>query len=318
MVLAGTAMGGLYRSVDGGDSWDAVEAGLNPESSINDVLFDPTQADLVYLADGFSGVYRSPDGGESWEPLNQGLSTRAVNALALSDDGEHLYVATEGGGVFRLDLEGTRPPGATEPLVFTDVPGDSPYLLAIHGLYSRAVIAGYPGPAGTAFRPGEPVRRAQFAKMIVGAFGFPVDEGLESPFTDLGVDIVAPSPGVDNLYPHEYVAAAALAGVTKGVTATSFAPYQEITRAQVMTMVVRALREHGRRPLEDPPDSYGQWGNLAAFVDPTHGQNAHLAEWNGLLDGIDLQGWDVWSPAGRGEVAQMLWNAMTGFGLLED
>ena len=52
-----------------------------------------------------SGVYRSTDGGISWQAINQGLQMRAVNALALTPDGAHLYAATEGGGVYRYDVE---------------------------------------------------------------------------------------------------------------------------------------------------------------------------------------------------------------------
>jgi hypothetical protein len=49
---------------------------------------------------------------------------------------------------------------------------------------------------------------------------------------------------------------------------------------------------------------------MAYFDDPTHGYNAQLAEWNGLLDGIDLYDRDPWAPASRGEVAQILYNSM--------
>jgi len=34
---------------------------------------------------------------------------RAVNRLAVSNDGLHLYEATEGGGVYRLDFNGKPP-----------------------------------------------------------------------------------------------------------------------------------------------------------------------------------------------------------------
>lgn len=58
--------------------------------------------------------------------------------------------------------------------------------------------------------------------------------------------------------------------------------------------------------LQVPPATWH--GDLANISDPTHGQNARTAEYNGLLAGIDLRNWDVWADAGRGEVAQMLWN----------
>jgi hypothetical protein len=41
--------------------------------------------------------------------INNGLLMRSVNALAISSDGMHLYAATEGGGVYRLDINGKPP-----------------------------------------------------------------------------------------------------------------------------------------------------------------------------------------------------------------
>ena len=121
VVYAGLAHAGLYRSTDGGESWHSLAAGLNPESKIADIVFDPTDPQIMYVADLFSGVYRSTDSGVTWVPTNTGLRTRAVQALALSTDGEHLYAATEGEGVFRLDLSSEPPePGpapAPEPSV---------------------------------------------------------------------------------------------------------------------------------------------------------------------------------------------------------
>jgi photosystem II stability/assembly factor-like uncharacterized protein len=115
LVFSGLAFGGLYRSMDGGATWTPSMDGLNPEATISSLIFDPTNPQLMYAADLFSGVYRSMDSGATWQPLNNGLRTRAVNKLALMSDGQHLYAATEGEGVFRLDLDG-KPPSIPEPL----------------------------------------------------------------------------------------------------------------------------------------------------------------------------------------------------------
>jgi photosystem II stability/assembly factor-like uncharacterized protein len=104
VLLAGIERGGVYRSLDGGNSWKASSAGMNPEASVADLVFDPANDEVLYAADLSSGVYRSEDGGASWQPVNNGLRTRAVNALAISADGLRLYAATEGEGVFRLDI----------------------------------------------------------------------------------------------------------------------------------------------------------------------------------------------------------------------
>ncbi|MEW5873005.1 MAG: hypothetical protein AB1894_27340 [Chloroflexota bacterium] len=114
VVLAGLVNGGVYRSLDGGATWSPAVAGLNPEASVTDIVFDLSNPQVLYLADVLSGVYRSTDGAGTWLPLSSGLRTRAVNKLALTADGLHLYAATEGEGVFRLDLDG-QPPLAPSP-----------------------------------------------------------------------------------------------------------------------------------------------------------------------------------------------------------
>jgi photosystem II stability/assembly factor-like uncharacterized protein len=109
ILYVGLGRGGVYRSADGGETWRSSSSGLPPEASIVALLVDPNQPEVMVSADLGSGVYRSADGGTSWFLLSNGLRTRAVNALALSLDGLHLYAATEGEGVFRLDLNGIPP-----------------------------------------------------------------------------------------------------------------------------------------------------------------------------------------------------------------
>jgi photosystem II stability/assembly factor-like uncharacterized protein len=116
IVFTGLWRGGIYRSEDGGATWRLSSSGLNPEASVSDVIFDPVNPDVLYASDLNSGVYRSKDGGHIWKAINDGLRMRAVNALALSRDGSHLYAAAEGGGVFRFDLDG-QPPAAAPMVV---------------------------------------------------------------------------------------------------------------------------------------------------------------------------------------------------------
>ncbi len=115
VIYAGLWQAGLYRSADGGATWRLSAAGLNPEASISDIVSDPADPKVLYAADLHSGVYRSADGGATWQAANAGLRMRAVNALSISADGQHLYAATEGEGVFRMDLNGQPPPAAPTP-----------------------------------------------------------------------------------------------------------------------------------------------------------------------------------------------------------
>jgi Domain of unknown function (DUF1906)/S-layer homology domain len=193
---------------------------------------------------------------------------------------------------------------ATTPR-FPDVPVSNPYYAAITDLASRGITGGFPD--GT-FGPNKPVLRKQFAKMIVGAMGLTVTEDdwqdSNRPFTDCGRD------DPNSLYPHDYIAVAKAHNLAAGETPTTFAPHANITRAQMVTMVVRAAQNSGITLTPVGPDYVG---TFTAYADPTHGANVHLAEYNKLLQGFLVTGDpSAWMAANatRGEVAQVLWKLM--------
>lgn len=179
---------------------------------------------------------------------------------------------------------------------FDDVAPAHPYSLQIADLASRGIVAGFDD--GT-FRPDAPVTRQQFAKMIVKALGLPVGEEDVCPFTD----VLASPASADPLYPDNYVAVCAANGITVGRTPTSFAPYADITRAQLFTMVVRSLA------LPAPPAGYAP--SFPAF-DDTHYPNARSAAYTGLLDGLQGMGpgYPFFGAATRGEVCAVLYNLL--------
>lgn len=183
---------------------------------------------------------------------------------------------------------------------FSDVPAAHPYWTAIEALAAEGVVCGRND--GT-FGPDEPVLRAQFAKMICGVLDLPVSESLSAPYRDLGPDDPL------SLYPHQYVAAVAARGITVGVAPGLFAPWRSITRAQVVTMIVRAAGSIAPGSLRIPP--LGYTGALGAF-DLEHGETMRIAEYNGLLSGLVGYGsrWDPWQSATRGEVADVLWHLL--------
>lgn len=183
---------------------------------------------------------------------------------------------------------------------FPDVPPGHRYAAAIADVSARGIMVGY---ADGRFGPADPVTRQQFAKMIVLALGLPVSENDRSPFSD-----VAPSTGLDPLYPDRYVAVAAARGITKGVSATHFGPWRAINRAQLISMVVRGFEAQWPGRLAAPPAAYrGTW---RPTFSPEHGENARTAQFNGLLVGLPLSGLDPWATMPRGEAAQVLANLL--------
>lgn len=113
-MLAGLEQNGMYRSTDGGASWRRISAGFEPNGGLHDIQFDPANPNIVYATDIFSGIYRSTDGGASWAKINNGLRNRAAMKLAISSDGNHVYAAIRGDGIYRLDVDGQPPVGSSQ------------------------------------------------------------------------------------------------------------------------------------------------------------------------------------------------------------
>jgi hypothetical protein len=186
-----------------------------------------------------------------------------------------------------------------EATSFVDViPGFTPHSAAIATLAARDVITGFTD--GT-FRPDDVVTRQQFAKMIVLTLGLPVSGYEVCPFKDVPDQI-----GLDPFYPLQYVAVCSLAGITQGKTPTTFAPADNITRQQLITMVVRAA---GPPPT---PAGFTPPFNSAQFSTPEHYRNARTGAAAGLLDGLmeTPVGYRFLAPSTRGECAQLLYNLM--------
>ncbi len=177
---------------------------------------------------------------------------------------------------------------------FADVSAETtPYAAQIEQLAASGVVEGYTVGDHKEFRPLDLVRRQQFAKMIVLTLGYPVTESDTCTFTD-----VVHKPG--ELYPYHYVAVAYKKGITEGTKPPRlFSPYGELTRAQMITMVVRATQ------LPDPPPGYTPpFPNFSAV----HYPFARKAASAGLLDVLEGMGpgYDFLAPATRGEVCALL------------
>jgi photosystem II stability/assembly factor-like uncharacterized protein len=83
-VYAGVEDAGLFRSEDGGHSWQELPAlrghGTGPKWSpgaggmcLHTVILDPSNPQRMFIAISAAGAFRTDDGGKSWKPINQGL-----------------------------------------------------------------------------------------------------------------------------------------------------------------------------------------------------------------------------------------------------
>jgi photosystem II stability/assembly factor-like uncharacterized protein len=102
---------GLFRSEDGGRSWQKVV--LPAKHSHLDVMaiaLHPRDARTIYVGSHEAGVFKSTDGGGTWTEANAGLGGLDVHGLAVDpntpqklhaavrEKGEGVYRTTDGGG----------------------------------------------------------------------------------------------------------------------------------------------------------------------------------------------------------------------------
>lgn len=288
-----------------GDAW--TQGSPNPWLTYQIMLYDIETGLTTALTNNVAGNLNPCIEGDlvAWE-------TKQPASVMVHDlTGEsYVQVSSQGDTVGAPDIDGSTvvwfgskgiytavsPDYATR---FPDVPVTHPNYEAIENMAESEIISGY---TSGYFGPNDKVIRQQFAKMIVLTMGYTVTESDTYTFADSAAIVRK----TGELYPYHYVAKAALTGLTEGYSDGTFRPLNNITRQQIITMIVRA----GSLVLEVPPAG---WKGVLSYSDATHGQNIRIAEYNHLLDDIvgpsgTLAGWSTTSYATRAECAQMLWN----------
>jgi len=153
-------------------------------------------------------------------------------------------------------------------------------------LVSLGVVGGYED--GT-FKPEVTINREQFAKMVVLAAGLQPESVPDLTFAD--------NESISE-WARGYVAAAVKAGIVKGLDGNRFGPAEPVTRAQVATMVVRAL------------------GVQAQATSTTFADNADIPSWavgsvqaaveKGIVGGFDDDTFKPGLSTTRAQAAKML------------
>ncbi|MBI4538380.1 MAG: glycosyl hydrolase [Gemmatimonadetes bacterium] len=109
VIISGAQEGGLWKSVDGGDTWGKLGGGL-PTALVGKIGVAVSPADpervwaLIEAPDGKGGIYRSEDAGETWTQVNtdRDLQQRAFYFMHIEADPQDpstLYVMN--GGLYR-------------------------------------------------------------------------------------------------------------------------------------------------------------------------------------------------------------------------
>ena len=168
------------------------------------------------------------------------IDTPAIAATCTTDgrtEGSHCSVCNEVLSVSEVikatghdfsDLDGIRCKNCGEyvPFPFTDVPKTAWCRADVEYVWQHGIMKGV---SATKFGPDTKMTRAMFVTVLYRMEGSPSVEGMQIPaFNDIGAK-----------WCYDAIIWAYNAGVTLGKTATTFAPNDSITRAEIVTMVYR-------------------------------------------------------------------------------
>lgn len=102
-LYAGTQGSGVFKSTNGGGSWQAMNAGLPNPVSVQSLLIHPLTPTTLYAGTDW-GVFKSNDGGAIWQSANQ---PRSITAMALDPQApSRVYAGGACPGAFRSDNDG--------------------------------------------------------------------------------------------------------------------------------------------------------------------------------------------------------------------
>lgn len=99
VALAATSKG-LYRSIDGCQTWTAATSGLE-QATAEAVLFHPTRAGEAFVAEA-GRVFRSTDEGRTWRPLDTEGRFWPSSFLIPASAPDRLFALVPGRGVFSI------------------------------------------------------------------------------------------------------------------------------------------------------------------------------------------------------------------------
>ena len=92
VYYAGAAGGGLWKTTDGGSTWNSVSDSTFTSSSVGAVAVAPGNTNIVYVGMGETpmrgnisfgdGIYKSPDGGATWKHMGL-VNSNAIGAIVV-------------------------------------------------------------------------------------------------------------------------------------------------------------------------------------------------------------------------------------------
>ena len=213
-VYAGVEDAAIFRSTDGGKSWQEL-AGLRGHGSgahwqpgaggmcLHTILLDPQQEGRMYVAISAAGAFRSDDAGETWRPINRGLHSsflpnpaaevgHCVHRIAMHGSSPHVLFMQKHWDVMRSD-DG----GEFWQEVSGNLPSDFGFPIEVHA-HEPATVYVVPIKSDSEHYPPEGKLRV-YRSRTGGTEWEPLTKGL--PQRNCYVNVLRDAMSVDSLDP---------------------------------------------------------------------------------------------------------------------
>jgi len=176
--------------------------------------------ELTWAREGIVSLIEVDGAGENGDPLRDNFPTGKSYVLELNQEGWN------GGPKEFYGINFWGFDWAANP--FRDVPENAWYYEAVRFAVSMGITA---GTSEDSFSPDRPMTRAEFVTFLWRLFGSPEPESAVCGFTDVPT----------KAWYRKAVLWAVEQGITCGTSAAAFSPDARCTRAQVVTMIWRAV-----------------------------------------------------------------------------
>jgi hypothetical protein len=194
-----------------------------------------------------------------------------------------------------LTLSASSSVSAATHVTLTDING-SYAKTYIQALVDQGVISGYED--GT-FRPFNRITREEFATLLVRTLNLTPDPAPAAKFTDV------------DYWARPYVGALVKAGLTAGVSSTTFGAHDPITREQLATFLVRGLGENESAQQMNIRPSFSDESQVESWAKAYVGLSQKIGLVSGITNGDGTFRFAPKEAADRQAVARLIYELYT-------
>ena len=222
------------------------------------------------------------------------LADVAYHTTRWAEAGKTVYIPFTVYGTKNEEATGTMAITIAQTMNFTDVkPGDffyEPVKWAVNNKITN-------GTSSTTFSPYKNCNRAEIVTFLWRAAGSPEPTSTRNPFTDVN--------SVRDASYYKAILWASQKGITAGTNATTFSPYQECTRSQIVTFLYRYAGK--------PSGYYSNPFKDVSSVNEASYYNAILwAVGKGITQGTSTTTFSPYASCTRGEAVTFLYRYVNG------